>query len=82
MAEKKDAFKLQAVNRFILTKQHLSEDSKIDDIVRITRDIGGLHATSATTPYLSLLARTNKFAKETLQEALYQKKKTGQGDLC
>ncbi|MCJ7582049.1 MAG: winged helix DNA-binding domain-containing protein [Candidatus Aminicenantes bacterium] len=74
MAEKKDALSLQAVNRFILAKQHLSEDSKIDDIVRITRDIGGLHATSATTPYLSLLARTNKFAKENLQKELFQKK--------
>ena len=65
---------LKTVNRFILSKQHLSEESKIDDIVQITRDIGGLHATSATTPYLSLLARTNSFVKENLQEELYQKK--------
>lgn len=67
MAENIDSLSIQAVNRFILAKQHLSEDSKIDDIVQITKDIGGLHATSATTPFLSLLARTNSFAKENLQ---------------
>ncbi len=68
------SFSLKAANCFILAKQHLSEDSKIDDIVQITRDIGGLHATNATTPYLSLLARTNSFAQKTLKEELYQKK--------
>lgn len=74
MAENKDSLRLQAVNRFILAKQHLSEDSKIDDIIQITKDIGGLHATCVTTPYLSLLARTNSFAKENLREELYLKK--------
>lgn len=49
MAENIDSLSIQSVNRFILAKQHLSEDSKIDDIVQITKDIGGLHATSATT---------------------------------
>ncbi|MFC2167921.1 winged helix DNA-binding domain-containing protein [Acidobacteriota bacterium] len=65
---------LRNANRFILDKQHLSAESKLDNIVQIARDIGGLHATSATTPYLSLLARTNSFAKENLQEELYKKK--------
>jgi len=74
MAEATSTYSLKAVNRFILAKQHLSEDSKTDNIVQITRDIGGLHATSATTPYLSLLARTNSFPKENLREELYQKK--------
>jgi len=74
MAENIDSLSIQSVNRFILAKQHLSEDSKIDDIVQITKDIGGLHATSTTTPYLSLLARTNSFTKENLQNNLYQKK--------
>lgn len=74
MAENIDSLSIQSVNRFILAKQHLSEDSKIDDIVQITKDIGGRHATSATTPYLSLLARTNSFVKENLQKELYQEK--------
>lgn len=74
MAEDTGTYNLKAVNHFILAKQHLSEDSKIDNIVRITRDIGGLHATSTTTPYLSLLARTQSFGKENLQQELYQKK--------
>ncbi len=74
MAEDIGSLSLKAVNHYILGKQHLSDDSKTDNIVQITRDIGGLHATSAPTPYLSLLARTNSFAKENLQEELYQKK--------
>ncbi len=74
MAEDTYSLSLKAVNRYILSKQHLSEDSKIDDIIQITKDIGGLHATSVTTPYLSLLARTNSFAKENLREELYLKK--------
>ncbi len=74
MEEDTTAYNLKAVNRFILGKQHLSGDSKTDDLVQITRDIGGLHATSAPTPYLSLLARTNSFTIENLQEELYQKK--------
>lgn len=69
-----NTYSLKAANSFILAKQHLSEDSKIDDIVQITRDIGGLHATSTTTPYLSLLARTNSFVQENLKEELYHKK--------
>ncbi len=74
MAKETHKEKIETVNRFILDKQHLSEDTKIDDIVQITRDIGGLHATSPTTPYLSLFARSHSFTKERLQEELYIKK--------
>lgn len=74
MAEEINTYSLKAVNRYIIGKQHLSEDSKTDNIVQITRDIGGLHATRPTTPYLSLLARTHSFSIETLREELYQKK--------
>lgn len=65
---------LDRVNHFVLRKQHLADDSRIDDIVRITSDIVGLHATSATTPYLSLYARTHHFEKEHLDEELYLKR--------
>jgi uncharacterized protein YcaQ len=67
-------FDLQSISQFVLRKQHLIEDTKNDDIVRITRDIGGLHATGATTPYLSLLARTNSFTRQNLVSELYKKK--------
>jgi hypothetical protein len=65
---------LDAVNHFVLRQQHLTADSRIDDIVRIASDIVGLHATSATTPYLSLYARTHHFRKEHLDEELYLKR--------
>ncbi len=54
------------VNRYLMHKQHLSQDSKTDDILRITRDIMGLHATVPATSYLSLLARTRQFNKDML----------------
>ncbi len=65
---------LDRIDRFVLKKQHLSEDSKIDDIVRITRDIGGLHGTSGTGPYLSLYARSRNFKKSALAFELSKKK--------
>ncbi len=74
MAEDTNSLRHKAVNRYILGKQHLSEDSKTDNIIQITQDIGGLHATSPTTPYLSLLARTNSFSIEMFREELYKKK--------
>ncbi len=57
---------LGRINRFLLKKQHLSKDSKIDDIIQITKDIGGLHGTSGTGPYLSLFARSASFKKNDL----------------
>ena len=65
---------LAQVNRFVLKKQHLADESKSDDVVRIARDIGGLHGTSATGPYLSLFARSGSFKREILAVAMSQKK--------
>jgi hypothetical protein len=65
---------LDRINRFVLGKQHLATATRTDDILRTARDIGGLHATGATTPYLSLLARMNTFDRENLEEELYRKK--------
>lgn len=62
------------VNHFVLMKQHLSDDSKIDDIVQIARDIGGLHGTTPTGPYLALFARSSSFRKEELAVAMAHKK--------
>jgi len=68
---------LRQVNRLVLQKQHLAEDARIEDIERVTDEIGGLHATGATTPYLSLLARCPDFRKDTLDDALYRRKSLG-----
>ena len=68
---------LGSVNRLVLRKHHLTEESKIDDIVQIADDLCGLHATSATTPYLSLFARTHSFHKDDLYNALYGEKRLG-----
>jgi hypothetical protein len=67
---------LERVNLFVLHKQHLSDDSRSEsgDIVRIAADVGGLHATNAITPYLSLFARMEGFRKEMLEEELYVKR--------
>jgi len=68
---------LDRINHFVLSKQHLTPDSAGDDIVQIVRDVGGLHATSSTTPYLSLLARCPKFKKEDLDRELYESRTLG-----
>jgi hypothetical protein len=68
---------LDRINHFVLGKQHLAAGSRGDDLVRIVRDVGGLHATSSTTPYLSLLARSLKFEKTDLEEELYERRTLG-----
>ncbi|UCE21639.1 MAG: AlkZ family DNA glycosylase [Candidatus Aminicenantes bacterium] len=75
--EDKEKFRLDRVNRFVLDKQHLTEDSKINDIYQIAKDICGLHATHPMTPYLSLFIRTKKFKREDLDEVLYEKRLLG-----
>lgn len=65
---------MNTVNCLILHKQHLTDNSRIDDIVRVTKDIGGLHATDPTTPHLSLYARTYNFSKEHLDAELHIKR--------
>ncbi|NVM36542.1 MAG: winged helix DNA-binding domain-containing protein [Candidatus Lokiarchaeota archaeon] len=69
-----ETFELDQVNPFILKKQHLLEDNKTDDIVKITEDLCGLHSTELTTSYLSLFARTNNFLKSNLEKELYLNK--------
>ena len=68
---------LDCVNHFVLQKHHLTDETKIDDIVKITRDIGGLHTTNAITPYLSLFSRIKKFTRDKLDDELYIKKTLG-----
>lgn len=71
------SIKLHQVNKIILDKQHLTENSKIDDILKISEDLCGLHATDPKTPFLSLLARTLSFKKEDLERELYVNRNLG-----
>ncbi len=68
---------LTAVNHYILCKQHLTDNSKTDDIVQIVEDVGGLHATIPKTPYLSLFSRAKNFTRKQLDEELYEKRNLG-----
>jgi len=72
-----NAINTDKVNLFVLHKQHLTEDSKTDDIVKIVNDISGLHATGSTTPYLSLFARTKNFTKNVLEEEINIRRRLG-----
>jgi len=72
-----DEFKLDTINQFVLQKHHLTEVTRIDDILQVIRDIGGLHATSATTPYISLFARCRDFTREKLDFELFQFRSLG-----
>jgi len=65
----------EMINRHVLRKQCLSAPG--NDVVDVTERIGGLHATSPTTPYLSLFARLSKFSIGDLDEELYVKRTLG-----
>jgi hypothetical protein len=68
---------LNSANKFLLHKQHLTDEAKDADIVQIVRDIYGLHATNATTPYVSLFARARDFTRNKLDDELYVKRTLG-----
>ncbi len=70
-------FKLDQVNKFLLHKQHLAMPVQDADFVQTVEEIGGLHATAAVVPYLSLWARRRGFFKEELHEALCDKRSLG-----
>ncbi len=70
-------FALERINSYLLYKQHLTSRGKSNGLPKIVRDIGGLHATGAMVPYLSLRARSATFAKGELERALYEKRSLG-----
>lgn len=74
---KKTPVNLEQMNQFVLKKQHLTDKTKLDDILHIIKDIGGLHATNSTTPYLSLFSRTKSFTRDKLDDELYLKRMLG-----
>jgi hypothetical protein len=67
-------FDLSVVNRFLLHKQHLYPETKTGDAVRVARDTAGLHATYATTPYLSVWARSPGAPPEALSRELEERR--------
>ncbi len=69
------SFTLEQVNTFCLSKQHLIPTYSDADVYQVTRDIIGLQAVSALTPYLSLLARIRNFSPEGLLKELYLQKR-------
>ncbi|MFX1411026.1 MAG: winged helix DNA-binding domain-containing protein [Promethearchaeota archaeon] len=70
-------FELIQVNKLVLQKHHLTENTKIDNILQITEDLCGLHSTGLRTSFLSLLARTRNFKKDDLEKELYITKNMG-----
>ncbi len=68
---------LNEINRLILYKQHLVDETRTKDIGKIVKEIGGLHATSTKVPYISLFARMPNFIKKDLDEELFIKKNLG-----
>ncbi|MDL5503614.1 MAG: crosslink repair DNA glycosylase YcaQ family protein, partial [Candidatus Methanoperedens sp.] len=67
---------IEEINQFVLHKQHLAEHSKGERkfLVDVVKDICGLHAQVASTPYLSLWNRIDNFQHEDLSTELYERK--------
>jgi hypothetical protein len=70
-------FEKLTINKLILSKQHLTQDSKLNDILKITEDLCGLHATGTIEPYIQLFIRAINFKKQDLNTELYTKKTLG-----
>jgi hypothetical protein len=66
------SWSLTQVNSLVLHKQRLDVRAQDGSVVDTVRDVGGLHATGASIPYLSLWARRKGFAREELHQALYE----------
>ncbi|MCJ7649699.1 MAG: winged helix DNA-binding domain-containing protein [Candidatus Lokiarchaeota archaeon] len=69
-----DSIPIERVNHYILAKHHLTDDSKGDKILKITKDLCGLQATGTFEPYLYLFSRKKEFRKEDLDRELYETK--------
>jgi hypothetical protein len=65
---------LAQVRTYLARKQHLLPGSQSTDLVQATRDVGALHATVPTAPYLSLWARVSGFQRQALDDALYERR--------
>lgn len=70
-------FEKLTINKLILSKQHLTKESKLNGILKITENLCGLHATGTIEPYIQLFVRTLNFKKQDLDVELYTKKDLG-----
>jgi hypothetical protein len=70
----KDTISLEQSASYPASKHHLLPSTRLADALQIAKDILALHATSATTPYLSLWARMTNFDRGMLDEALYEER--------
>ena len=62
------------VRQYGLAKQHLLDGTQDDHVVPVVEDLLALHATSPTTPYLSLFARVRGFQRSDLDRAFYMER--------
>ncbi len=69
--------RLEQANEFLLHKQHLSGFATGSSLIQTVGNLGGLHASATTVPYLSLWARLEQFAKDELHTALYDEASLG-----
>jgi hypothetical protein len=69
-----ETFEREIVNQYVFGKQHLSKDSRAESVLQVVHNLVGLHATSVSTPYLSMYARMKDFRREHLNEELYTKR--------
>lgn len=66
------SFSVSAINRYLAHKQHLLPEARLADVLRVSRDLVGLHASGPAVPYLSLWARVHGFQRDMLDDALYE----------
>jgi hypothetical protein len=66
--------KEEIVSKYQLHKQHLLKQSQAETVLEVVEDILALHATSASTPYLSLFARMKNFQRNMFDRELYIKR--------
>jgi hypothetical protein len=64
-------YSLDQINRYILHKQSLLEESKSTNLLKITENLIGLQATGAKEPYLYLFVRSEHFTKDLLDRELF-----------
>jgi uncharacterized protein YcaQ len=71
-----NAFPSNNIKRLVLSQHHLTKETlgqNKEDIVRIVSDVGGLHAQSFESPYLSLWNRMTNFDWKWLDHLMKQK---------